>query len=280
MGWNRRRSVTDIRSDAEIVKMRAAGLVVQETLRKLAAAVAPGVSTADLDAIAEKSIRGAGAVPSFKGYHGFPGSICASINDKVVHGIPGDRHVLAPGDVISIDCGAILDGWHGDSAVTVPVGDIPPEAERLLHDCEESMWRGLAAVRDGGRLSDIGHAIESYVRGAGSYGLVEEYGGHGIGTEMHMDPFIPNYGRPGKGLKMRPGMCFAIEPMINLGSAHTDLLDDGWTVETKDGSLSAHFEHTVALTDDGPWVLTARDGGRAAFDRLGIPHAADRDPGR
>lgn len=280
MGWNRRRPVIHIRSDAEIAKMRAAGLVVERTLSALCAAVAPGVSTADLDSIAEKSIRDAGAVPSFKGYHGFPASICASVNHQIVHGIPSEKQVLAAGDVISIDCGAILDGWHGDSAVTVPVGEIGEEDRTLLAACEESMWRGLAAVRDGARLSDIGHAIESYVREAGSYGLVEEYGGHGIGTEMHMEPFIPNYGRPGKGVRLRPGMCFAIEPMINAGTARTELLDDGWTVETKDGSRSAHFEHTVALTEDGPWVLTARDGGRAAFDRLGIPHAADRDPGR
>ncbi|HEY3681447.1 MAG TPA: type I methionyl aminopeptidase [Streptosporangiaceae bacterium] len=269
-----------IRSDAEIAKMRAAGLVVESTLSALRAAVTPGISTAELDAIAEKSIRDAGAVPSFKGYQGFPASICASVNHQVVHGIPSDRQVLADGDVISIDCGAILDGWHGDSAVTVPIGAIPDDAAKLIADCEESMWRGLAAVRDGARLSDIGHAIESYVRGAGAYGLVEEYGGHGIGTEMHMEPFIPNYGRPGKGMQLRPGMCFAIEPMINLGTAQTDLLDDGWTVETKDGALSAHFEHTVALTEDGPWVLTARDGGRAALERLGVPNGANRDPGR
>lgn len=269
-----------IRSDAEIAKMRAAGLVVEATLSTLRGAARPGVSTAELDAIAEKSIRDSGAVPSFKGYQGFPASICASINNQVVHGIPSDRQVLRDGDVISIDCGAILDGWHGDSAVTVPVGEIPADVRTLLADCEESMWRGLAAVRDGGRLSDIGHAIESYVRDAGEYGLVEDYGGHGIGTEMHMDPFIANYGRPGRGVRLRPGMCFAIEPMINLGTAHTDLLDDGWTVETKDGAPSAHFEHTVALTEDGPWVLTARDGGRAALDRLGVRHGADRDPGR
>lgn len=250
-----------IKSDAEIAKMRAAGLVVGRTLEALREAVRPGITTADLDALAERLIREAGAVPSFKGYHGFPASICASVNDEIVHGIPNAAKVLRDGDVISIDCGAILDGWHGDSAVTVPVGEVSAEAEQLMAVCEASMWRGIAAMVAGGRLSDIGHAVESYVRSQGSYGIVEEYVGHGIGTEMHQDPQVPNYGKPGRGTKLREGMALAVEPMINLGERQTRLLADDWTVVTLDGSLSAHFEHSVAITADGPMVLTALDAG-------------------
>jgi len=270
--------VVQIKNGEQVAKMRAAGLLVEHTLDVLRAAVEPGISTADLDAIAETCITDAGAIPSFKGYQGFPASICASVNDRIVHGIPSAEQVLADGDVISIDCGAILDGWHGDSALTVPVGEIPPQRRRLLDDCEEAMWRGLAAARAGNRLSDLGHAIQTYVRSAGDYGLVEEYGGHGIGTQMHMDPFIPNYGRPGRGMKLGVGMCLAIEPMINAGTAQSVTLADGWTVRTKDGAPSAHFEHTVAITDDGPWVLTARDGGREKFTTLGVRHGAGPVP--
>jgi methionyl aminopeptidase len=257
-----------IKTEAEIAKMRAAGLVVARTLEELRKAVRPGISTADLDLLAERYIRESGAVPSFKGYHGFPATICASVNDEIVHGIPSPARVLRDGDVISIDCGAILDGWHGDSAITVGVGEISPELQRMLQVCEEAMWRGIAAVRAGGRLSDIGHAVETYVRSQGGYGIVEEYVGHGIGTEMHQEPQVPNYGKPGRGIKLVPGMALAIEPMINLGRRNTRLLDDGWTVVTLDGMPSAHFEHTVALTENGPQVLTDPDSGERRLAEL------------
>jgi methionyl aminopeptidase len=261
--WKKRKPVIQIKSRDQLAVMREAGLVVGRTLQLLADAARPGVTTADLDAIAEESIRSAGATPSFKGYHGFPATICTSVNDEIVHGIPSASKVLREGDIISIDCGAIVDGWHGDSAVTVPVGEITPELRRLIEICEESMWRGIAAGAAGGRLSDIGNAIETYVRGQGPYGIVEEYVGHGIGTAMHMDPPVPNYGEAGHGPTLVPGMCFAVEPMINLGTAETVLLGDDWTVITADRRHSAHFEHTFAVTEDGPWVLTALDGGAA-----------------
>jgi len=274
----------ELKSPAEIALMREAGLVVGRTLEVLREAVRPGISTRELDAIAESEIRGAGAVPSFKGYQPhpaippFPGTICASVNDEVVHGIPGERR-LRDGDVISIDCGAILDGWHGDAAITVTVGDVPDEVRELIRVCEEAMWHGFAAARLGGRLTDISHAIERHVRSAGPYSIVEEYGGHGIGTEMHQDPQVPNYGRPGRGPKLVQGLVLAVEPMVNLGSPKTRLLDDGWTVKTKDGSWSAHFEHTFTLTPDGPWVLTALDGGAAGLAAVGAVAAAPRVPG-
>jgi methionyl aminopeptidase len=271
-----------IKTDDEIVLMRAAGLVVGRTLEALAAAVAPGVTTGELDALAEATIRSAGAVPSFKGYRphpsvpAFPGSICASVNDEIVHGIPGPR-VLADGDVISIDCGAILAGWHGDAAVTVGVGSVSEAARELMRVTEESMWHGLAAARLGGRLTDISHAVESYARSQGGYGVVEEYGGHGIGTEMHQEPHLLNVGRPGRGPTLRKGLALAVEPMLTTGSRHTQELDDGWTVTTVDGALSAHFEHTVAVTERGPWVLTALDGGVDRLAALGVT-AGDLGP--
>ena len=261
--WKKRKPAIQIKSPDELAVMREAGLVVGRTLQRLTEAVRPGITTADLDVIAEESIRSAGATPSFKGYHGFPASICTSINEEIVHGIPRADKVLREGDIISIDCGAIVGGWHGDSAVTVPVGEIAPELRRLIEVCEESMWRGIGAGLAEGRLSDIGHAVETYVRGQGDYGIVEEYVGHGIGTQMHMDPPVPNYGEAGYGPHLVPGMCFAVEPMINLGTAETILLDDEWTVITGDRRPSAHFEHTYAVTEDGPWVLTALDGGAA-----------------
>jgi methionyl aminopeptidase len=260
--WKKRKPTIQIKSRDQLEAMREAGLVVGRTLQRLTEAVKPGITTADLDAIAEESIRSEGATPSFKGYLGFPATICASVNEEIVHGIPSARKVLHDGDIISIDCGAIVDGWHGDSAVTVPVGEITSDLRRLIEVCEESMWRGLAAGRVGGRLSDIGHAVETYVRDQGDYGIVEEYVGHGIGTEMHMEPAVPNYGEAGHGPELVPGMCFAVEPMINLGTAETVLLGDDWTVVTGDRRQSAHFEHTFAVTEDGPWVLTALDGGR------------------
>jgi methionyl aminopeptidase len=260
-----------IKTADEIALMREAGLVVSRTLARLAAAVAPGVTTADLDAISEESIRGEGAVPSFKGYRGFPATICTSINDEVVHGIPSRRRRLRAGDLVSIDCGAIVDGWHGDSALTVAVGEIRPELAELMRVTEESMWAGLAAALAGGRLTDIGAAVERSVRSAPRlYGIVDHYGGHGIGTEMHQDPHVLNYGRPGRGPRLLPGLVLAIEPMVTAGNPNTRELDDGWTVVTLDGSYAAHFEHTVAVTDDGPWVLTAADGGAAKLADYGI----------
>jgi methionyl aminopeptidase len=262
-----------IKSADQIATMRAAGLVVGRTLETLRAAVRPGISTAELDAIAEAAIRDAGATPSFKGYHGFPATICASVNEEIVHGIPGPR-VLAEGDIVSLDCGAIVDGYHGDAAITVPVGAVTPELETLMDVCEEAMWRGIAAVRLGGRLSDIGHAVETSINQRGSYGIVEEYTGHGIGTEMHQEPNVPNYGRPGRGPSLKRGIALAIEPMVTLGERFTRLLADDWTVVTADGRSAAHFEHTVTPTDDGPWVLTALDGGAARLAELGVRGSA------
>jgi methionyl aminopeptidase len=266
-----------VKTPEQLKLMRAAGLVVADALAQMRAAVAPGVSTAELDAIAREVLADAGASSSFLGYHGYPAVICASVNDRVVHGIPSAAEKLADGDVISIDFGAIVEGWHGDSAITVQVGDVSADARAMSDACEASMWDGLAAARAGARLSDISHAVETSVRRAGRYGIVAGYGGHGIGSEMHMAPHILNYGRPGKGPRLLPGMALAIEPMITLGSRDTQELDDGWTVSTVDGSLAAHWEHTVALFDDGPWVLTALDGGRAELGRRGVELSAQAD---
>jgi methionyl aminopeptidase len=257
----------------QLIKMRAAGLVVHAALEKMRAAVAPGVSTADLDVIAEDSIRGAGAIPSFKGYHGFPASICASINSQVVHGIPRKDAILAEGDLISLDCGAILDGWHGDSAITVAVGRVDPASVRMAEVAEDAMWAGIEAAARGaasgkGRLTDVSHAIEAAIRATGRYGIVDGYGGHGIGTEMHQDPHVLNYGRAGKGPALQSGLALAIEPMITLGSPRTAELADGWTVVTRDGSIAAHVEHTMAIFDDGVLVTTAEDGGRSRLGDL------------
>jgi methionyl aminopeptidase len=260
----------EIKTPEQIDLMRRAGLVVGETLELLRKSVRAGMSTLDLDEIAEDNIRSSGATPSFKGYHGFTGSICASVNDEVVHGIPGGR-VIEDGDVVSIDCGAIVDGWHGDAALTVPVGDVPSEALELMRVTEEALWRGLAAARLGGRVTDISHAVESYVRSQGSYGIIEEYVGHGIGSAMHQPPNVPNYGRPGKGPKLVEGLALAVEPMIVLGDPATHVLADDWTVKTDDGSLAAHFEHSFTLTQQGVWVLTALDGGEAKLAELGVP---------
>jgi|GEM_PF-2370 len=256
----RRGGITvEIKTPEQITVMREAGLVVARTLRVLAEAVRPGITTADLDELAEAEIRAAGATGSFKGYHGYPATICTSVNEEIVHGIPSRQRGLRDGDIVSIDCGAIVGGWHGDAAVTVGVGAISAEHADLLQACETALWRGLAQARAGARLGDISHAVETSVAASGRYGIVEEYTGHGIGSAMHMDPPVPNYGRPGRGLRLRPGMALAVEPMVTLGSAETALLEDGWTVVTADGSWAAHFEHTVAITPDGPWVLTAED---------------------
>jgi methionyl aminopeptidase len=263
----------EIKTPAQIEKMRVAGLLVGETLELLRAAVRPGITTAELDAIAEDNIRSHGGIPSFKGYSHppFPATICASVNDEVVHGVPGDR-VLAPGDVISIDCGAIVDGWHGDAAISVAVGEVSDEVRELMRVTEESLWRGFAAAKLGGRVSDISHAVESYVRSQGDYGILEDFTGHGIGTAMHQPPNVPNYGRPGRGAKLVRGLALAVEPMVTLGTHETDIEDDDWTVVTLDGSMSAHYEHTFTLTPTGAWVLTALDGGRARLTAMGVPY--------
>jgi methionyl aminopeptidase len=262
----------EIKTPEQIEKMRVAGLLVGQTLELLRSSVRPGISTLELDRIAEDNIRSNGGTPSFKGYHGFTGSICASVNDEVVHGIPGDR-VIEAGDLVSIDCGAIVDGWHGDAAVTVPVGEVPEAALDLMRVTEEAMWRGLAAARLGGRVTDISHAVESYVRSQGDYGIVEDYVGHGIGSAMHQPPNVPNFGRPGRGPKLVEGLALAVEPMVVLGDQSTHVLPDDWTVKTDDGSYAAHFEHTFTLTPQGAWVLTALDGGKARLEELGVPFA-------
>jgi methionyl aminopeptidase len=252
--------------------MRRAGLVVADALAAVAAAVRPGVSTAELDAVAADVIRSAGAAPSFLGYHGFPAVTCISVNDEAVHGIPGER-VLAAGDVVSIDCGAIVAGWHGDAAVTVCLPAADEQRQALAAATDEALWAGIAAAAPGARMGDIGWAVESTVAAAGAYGILEDYLGHGIGTAMHMPPEVPNRGRPGKGLRLKPGMALAIEPMVTLGTGDTITLEDGWTVVTADGSAAAHFEHTVAVTADGPWVLTAADGGVERLAALGVTAA-------
>ncbi|MCO8275713.1 type I methionyl aminopeptidase [Actinoplanes sp. TRM 88003] len=262
-----------LKTPEQIEKMRGAGLVVAAALQAMREIVAPGVSTADLDAIAEKVIRDAGAIPSFKGYHGFPASICASVNEQVVHGIPSAEQVLREGDLISLDCGAILDGWHGDSAITVGVGATDPALIKMAEVAEEAMWAGIAAAARGaangrGKLTDISFNVEKSVRKAGRYGIVDGYGGHGIGTEMHQDPHVLNHGKPGKGPRLVPGLCLAIEPMITLGSPRTAELADGWTVVTRDNSIAAHVEHTMCLLEDGVWVTTAVDGGRGKLGDL------------
>lgn len=252
------KNTIEIKSPDQLAIMREAGLVVARTLARVAEAVAPGVTTAKLDDIAARSIAAEGATPSFLGYYGYPAHICTSVNGEVVHGIPGAR-VLQEGDLVSIDCGAIVRGWHGDAAMTVGVGTVAPDAAALSAATERALWAGLGAARVGNRLSDISHAVEVALRGAGSYGIVEEYVGHGIGTSMHMHPPVPNYGQPGKGPQLKVGMALAIEPMATLGSPGVHVLSDEWTVVTNDQAYAAHWEHTVAITEGGPWVLTALD---------------------
>lgn len=254
--------------------MRRAGLVVADALTAASQAAVPGATTADLDAIAAGIIAAAGATPSFLGYFGYPATLCVSVNDEVVHGIPGDRE-LREGDLVSIDCGAVVDGWHGDAAVTVAVGEAPAELLELSRVTRESLWAGIAAATVGGKLSDIGAAVERTVRSAGDgYGILRDYVGHGIGSAMHMPPTVANFGPPGKGPRLKPGMALAIEPMVTLGSEEVSVLQDNWTVATDAGNPAAHWEHTVALTDEGPWVLTAHDGGAAEFAARGIPSPA------
>ena len=254
--------LVEMKTPGQVEAMRAAGLVVASALAAVTEAARPGASTADLDGIADAAIREAGAVPSFLGYQGFPASICASVNEQVVHGIPSPEQVLADGDLVSIDCGAILEGWHGDAAVTLLVGTPRVEDEALSAACRSAMEAGIAQLVPGGRLGDVGHAVEEEARRRAAadgreYGIVADYGGHGIGTSMHMEPFVPNLGRVGTGMRLRTGMVLAIEPMLTGGTDETEELADGWTVVTADGSRAAHWEHSVAVTDDGPRVLTA-----------------------
>ncbi|RAU90718.1 type I methionyl aminopeptidase [Mycobacterium colombiense] len=257
----RSRKVVPQRSAGELDAMAAAGAVVAAALQAVRAAAIAGVSTLSLDEIAESVIRDAGAVPSFLGYHGYPASICSSVNERIVHGIPSAAEILAPGDLVSIDCGAVLDGWHGDAAITFGVGTLDAADEALSQATRESLEAGIAAMVPGNRLTDVSHAIEmgtrdAEVRHSRAFGIVEGYGGHGIGRQMHMDPFLPNEGSPGRGPLLAAGSVLAIEPMLTLGTGKTVVLDDQWTVTTTDGSRAAHWEHTVAVTDAGPRILT------------------------
>jgi methionyl aminopeptidase len=246
------------KSPAELERMKAANQVVAEVLQALREAVRPGVTTGDLDALAEARIRAAGAEPAFKGYHGFPASLCASVNEEVIHGIPSQRELME-GDIISLDIGAVLDGFYGDSAITVPVGRVSETAARLLEVTEESLHHAIAQVKVGARISDVGHAVQTHVEQHG-FSVVREFVGHGIGSKLHEEPQIPNYGPAGRGPRLAEGMVLAIEPMVNMGKPAVRVLSDGWTAVTKDGLLSAHFEHTVAVTAAGPLVLTAIGG--------------------
>mgnify|MGYP001791389569 CR=1 FL=1 len=270
----------DLKTPDQIRSMRLAGVVVGETLELIREQARPGVTTGDLDKAAEDFIRGKGATPSFLGYHGYKGSLCVSVNEEVVHGIPGPR-ALRVGDLLSIDCGAILDGWHGDAAISLIVGGREAGSAPdlgLIDATEASLWAGIAALAVGSPLYDVGAAVEDCIVDAArvngvTYGIIEDYVGHGIGTEMHQDPQVPNYRVRDRGPIVRSGLTVAIEPMVTLGSAETDVLDDEWTVVTEDGSRAAHWENSVAVTDAGLWVLTALDGGKDRLKALGAPYA-------
>ncbi len=246
-----------LKSADEINRMRKAGAILADLFKELKAVVKPGITTGHLDKIAEEFIRKRGAIPAFKGYQGFPASICTSVNEVVVHGIPGER-ILKDGDIIGLDIGALFDGLYGDAAVTLPVGRISREAENLLEVTKAALYEGIKKAVPGNRLSDISHAIQTYAESRG-FSVVRDFVGHGIGRRMHEEPQVPNFGRPGEGPKLKPGMTIAIEPMINVGLPHVVILSDGWTVVTRDSSLSAHFEHTVAITSDGPEILTSNE---------------------
>lgn len=243
-----------LKSPAEIEVMREAGRITASALRVVGEAVAPGVTTAQLDEIAAEHIRNEGGKPAFLGYRGFPATVCVSVNDEVVHGIPGKRR-LREGDIVSVDCGVIVDGYYGDAAMTFPVGQVSDQARRLMDVTREALDAAIARCRPGMRLGDVGNAVQTVVERAG-FSVVREYVGHGIGRSMHEEPQVPNFGRAGTGVTLKPGTVLAIEPMVNAGGYAVRSLDDGWTVVTADGSLSAHFEHTVAITEDGPSILT------------------------
>jgi methionyl aminopeptidase len=246
-----------LKSLQEIEKIRKACLVVAEVLDQIRDEIRPGKSTQDLDEFAERLILAAGAKPAFKGYRGYPKTLCTSLNQEVIHGIPSKAVVLKQGDIISVDVGAIVEGFYGDAAKTFPVGSISPEAERLIKVTEESLFRGIEQAKTGNRLYDFSHAVQQHVESHG-YSVVREYVGHGIGRNMHEDPQIPNFGHSGQGPRIKPGMVFAIEPMVNRGGSATAVAEDGWTAVTVDGSLSAHFEHTIAVMPDGPLILTKK----------------------
>ena len=249
----------EIKSADEIARMREAGRIVAEILDELERAVAPGVSTWDLDALAEKLIHAKGAKPAFKGYHGFPSCLCASVNHEVVHGIPSRKRKLAEGDLMKLDFGVVYQGFYGDSARTVPVGKVSAQAQALVDATREALAQAIAAMIPGNRLGDIGHAIQSYVEPRG-FSVVRDFVGHGIGRALHEPPQVPNYGSPGSGMRLRPGMVLAVEPMINAGVPQVEVLEDDWTAVTRDGKLSAHFEHTILVTEQGPEILTRRPG--------------------
>jgi len=271
----------EYKSTEQIRVMRRAGLVVADALAAVRAAISPGTTTAELDTVARDVIESAGATPSFLGYHGYPAVLCVSVNDEIVHGIPGPREI-AEGDVVSVDCGAIVDGWHGDSAFSVVVGEGDPADLELVETTEAAMWAGIAALATGDRLSGVGHAVEDVVdlalaagkNGGQRYGVVQEYVGHGIGSAMHQAPEVLNYRVRDKGPRLRPGMCLAVEPMLVRGERFTQVLEDDWTVVTDDGSRAAHWEHSVALTPAGVCVLTAHDGGAAELGARGVTVAA------
>lgn len=258
----------------QVRTMRRAGLVVADALATVRSAVRPGMTTADLDALAAAVIGDAGATPSFLGYHGYPATLCVSVNDEVVHGIPGTRELL-PGDVVSVDCGAIIDGWHGDSAFSFVLPEADAADVALVEATERALWAGIAALATGERLGDVGNAVEDSIEASAAadgvaYGIIEEYVGHGIGTSMHQPPDVLNYRTRERGPRLKPGMCLAIEPMVTRGERFTQVLEDDWTVVTDDGARAAHWEHSVAILEDGIWVLTAPDGGAAKLAELGV----------
>ncbi len=244
----------EIKSPADIQKMRVAGKLLREVFNEVSSMVAPGVTTADLDRKARSLIESAGARPAFLGYHGFPATLCTSVNEEVVHGIPSNRKLL-DGDIVSVDCGLVLDGFYSDTATTFAVGEISAEARKLLKITEQSLYKAIEKMTVGTRIGTVSHAVQDYAEAEG-YGVVREYTGHGIGRSMHEPPQVPNFGHPDTGFRLQAGLVIAIEPMINIGSWHTETLEDEWTVVTADGSLSAHFEHTIAVTEDGPFILT------------------------
>lgn len=262
--FSRRR--IEFKTPEQMRAMRRAGLIVAEVHEAVRGTIAPGASTADLDGAARQALDGAGAASNFLGYYGFPGHICVSVNDEVVHGIPGER-VLRAGDLVSVDAGAVLDGWHGDAAFSVVIPDEDPGDVALVQATEQSMWSGVAALAEAHHLEEIGAAVED---AAGDYGLVREYTGHGIGTAMHQPPDVPNYRTGRRGPAIKPGMCLAIEPMLTRGGDETRTLSDDWTVVTADGARAAHFEHTVAVHSEGIWVLTAPDGGASGLAEYGV----------
>lgn len=264
----------EYKTHEQVQAMRRAGVVVATALETVRDAVRPGMTTSDLDALAAAVIADAGATSSFLGYEGYPATVCVSVNDEVVHGIPGARELRA-GDVVSVDCGAVVDGWHGDSATSFVLADADPADEALVEATRQAMWDGIAALARSERLGDVGVAIEDSVRAAGerdgvAYGIVEEYVGHGIGSAMHQPPDVPNYRTRDRGPRLRPGMCLAIEPMVTRGERFTQVCEDDWTVVTDDGSRAAHWEHSVAILDDGIWVLTAADGGAEELAARGV----------